>query len=209
MIALVVARVRSVAPVHPEWLALIAFGAGYRIWAGVYIGQHSNGSELSGAMLAVRGPYALSRHPLYLANLLAGTGLILFANCLPPAFAALLILLSFFHHDRLARQEEKFLENHWGDAYGDYRARTPRWLGFWKKAHGKIKNAHEQNPVTAANLGGEFIWAASSEDARGSGGRFPNRGFQGLEGALRRQGGNVLKLGVTVALLWALAVPRI
>ena len=47
-------------------LEMVFFGEAVRIWASGYLRK--------GEMLAVNGPYAYVRHPLYLGNFLIGTG---------------------------------------------------------------------------------------------------------------------------------------
>jgi len=51
---------------------LFAFSAFLRIWARMYIGMHSRGTELCAPQIVKSGPYSFFKHPLYLSNWLAG-----------------------------------------------------------------------------------------------------------------------------------------
>jgi protein-S-isoprenylcysteine O-methyltransferase Ste14 len=80
---------------------------------------------------ATRGAYAFSRHPLYLSMIIIyiGTGI---------AAASWLFLLlgvaNAFWVAIEARVEERYCLQRYGNAYGDYMKRTPRWLGIPKSA---------------------------------------------------------------------------
>jgi protein-S-isoprenylcysteine O-methyltransferase Ste14 len=131
--ALAFARYRSHASLQPGWLALLAMGLGWRAWAGAHIDGHSNGAELSGPALAAGGPYRVSRHPLYFANLLCAAGIVLYAHCLPVWLAVSGIALAAAHHEVLARAEERFLLARHGEAYLRYMQVTPRWPGIARR----------------------------------------------------------------------------
>jgi protein-S-isoprenylcysteine O-methyltransferase Ste14 len=75
-----------------------------------------------------RGPYAVSRHPMYLAEAALWLGwAILFGS------AAVLLgcLLMCIGVSIVARKEELALELKFGAAYRQYKATVPRWLGQW------------------------------------------------------------------------------
>jgi protein-S-isoprenylcysteine O-methyltransferase Ste14 len=134
LLLLAAARAMSEAPLCPPWLVLVALGMTWRLLAGRHIAVHSNGSRLEAAPLATGGPYALGRHPLYLSNLVSSAGLLLFANCLPPRGAALVLAALWIHHDLLARTEERHLAAVHGEAYQGYMQVTPRWVGLPRRA---------------------------------------------------------------------------
>ena len=128
--AVAVARWRSPAPLEPAWLALAAAGLAWRAWAAFHIPGHSNGTSWAGPALAASGPYRISRHPLYFANLLTIAGLLLYAHCLPAWGIAFCLAAAAVHHEALARAEERFLLERLGDAYRGYMDVTPRWPRF-------------------------------------------------------------------------------
>jgi protein-S-isoprenylcysteine O-methyltransferase Ste14 len=128
LIALVAQRAVSASPLRWGVLPLIAAAMLLRAWAARHLGPHGNGSGMEAPALARTGPYAFSRHPLYLANIVTGVGLVLFAN--PPApFSLALIALIALQYFALARLEETTLRGRYPEAYEDYAQKTPRWFG--------------------------------------------------------------------------------
>ncbi len=76
--------------------------------------------------LIERGPFRISRNPMYLQMVLVCIG---FAIMLWNAWIALLTPLCAWLLYRLAiAPEEAYLERKFGDAYRDYRRRVRRWL---------------------------------------------------------------------------------
>jgi len=53
-------------------IPLFVLSVSLRIWARMYIGMHSRGSELCAPQIIKSGPYSFFKHPLYLSNWLAG-----------------------------------------------------------------------------------------------------------------------------------------
>jgi protein-S-isoprenylcysteine O-methyltransferase Ste14 len=80
--------------------------------------------DWSPAMLMTGGPYAISRHPMYLGELALWLGWAILYGSIPVliGFAALGALVA-----RLAPREERALEAKFGDVYRQYKARVPRW----------------------------------------------------------------------------------
>lgn len=76
--------------------------------------------------LVVSGPFAITRNPIYLANviLLSGWGLV--AGNLWMFGAAL--LCGFGEYHLAIRREEAHLEHKFGKAWRDYRKRVRRWI---------------------------------------------------------------------------------
>jgi protein-S-isoprenylcysteine O-methyltransferase Ste14 len=120
------------APLRPEWLIYVAAAIALRLWAGAHLGDHGNNAHAQAPRLARTGPYRLSRNPLYIANILAGAGLVLFANALPLPAELALIGFVILHHIMLVRHEEKTLVALFGDDYERYRAHVPRWYGLMR-----------------------------------------------------------------------------
>lgn len=84
--------------------------------------------ELDKSYLLMRGPYAYSRHPMYLSELTLLAGWVIFYGSVAVlvAFLAWLVLFVFY----AMPGEERALEAHFGEAYRAYKARVPRWLGL-------------------------------------------------------------------------------
>jgi protein-S-isoprenylcysteine O-methyltransferase Ste14 len=99
-------------------------GVAWRI--GAAAGQHGG--------LVQTGPFALSRNPVFLGQALLFVGLFLafpdLVQCL--ISAAMIAALSV-----QVRIEERLLARAYGDAYADYRARVPRWIGRRRLRRGR------------------------------------------------------------------------
>ena len=95
--------------------ALAAAGLGVRAWAA--------GTIHKGSRLAVSGPYAHLRNPLYAGTLLAGAGVAAAGGhwAWPVAFA----LLYAWLYGRTIAHEEEVLEGRFGDDFRRYRAQVP------------------------------------------------------------------------------------
>jgi protein-S-isoprenylcysteine O-methyltransferase Ste14 len=113
-------------------LAPLAAGAAVLMW--VMVLGFSEASRLperialdwSPKLLLTTGPYAFSRHPMYLAELALWLGWVFL-------FGSPTVLLGFVALcagvSMVARREERTLEAIFGGEYREYEARVPRWLG--------------------------------------------------------------------------------
>jgi protein-S-isoprenylcysteine O-methyltransferase Ste14 len=75
--------------------------------------------------LVTTGPFRYSRHPMYLALVLAAAGGALGLGSPTPWLPVAALALTL---DRCARAEEDALAQQFGAAYGAYRAQVRRWL---------------------------------------------------------------------------------
>jgi protein-S-isoprenylcysteine O-methyltransferase Ste14 len=76
--------------------------------------------------LVVRGPYRLTRNPMYLGLLYVYIALALWLGVVWPLILVPLLVLAV---QRLAiAKEERYLEQKFGDAYRQYRAHVRRWI---------------------------------------------------------------------------------
>jgi protein-S-isoprenylcysteine O-methyltransferase Ste14 len=101
---------------------LIAGGVSLAAWA---IGV-AGGEDLERpASLVVRGPYALSRNPMYLAWHLLYLGIALALNA---AWLLLLLPPVLLLTHLVIRREEAQLDARLGEVYGEYRDRVHRYL---------------------------------------------------------------------------------
>jgi len=96
----------------PAGAVIALIGEGVRIWAA---GHLEKGSEVTAS-----GPYALTRHPLYLGSSLIALGLAIAAA----SIGAAVIVLGYMALTLTAaiRTEEAHLTEKFGAAYPDYRA---------------------------------------------------------------------------------------
>lgn len=106
---------------------LIAVGAALRVSARTVIGDHSRGNTLDAPSLVTAGVYSRVRHPLYLSNLLIGSGFALVQlgwQALTFAFVSGLFLFVFL----LASEEDRFLSERFGAEFEKWRADTPAFF---------------------------------------------------------------------------------
>ena len=132
---------RRLLVVHGSWV-LLFFAAQPVPWIfalGVLVGALGQALRLWSAgilhkreVLATSGPYAHTRHPLYV-----GTGLQLLGCCaLSGLWWSPLVTLPFFFicYVPTLRSEERFLHSRFGSEYQEYGRRVPRWGWRWRSA---------------------------------------------------------------------------
>jgi protein-S-isoprenylcysteine O-methyltransferase Ste14 len=83
--------------------------------------------ELAKSYLLRRGPYAFSRHPMYLSELTLLFGWVIFYGSIAVliAFVVACVVFNFVN----VRLEERALEARFREAYLEYKNRVPRWVG--------------------------------------------------------------------------------
>jgi protein-S-isoprenylcysteine O-methyltransferase Ste14 len=132
--------------------ALLAAATLWRIWCHLFIAGTKD-SEL-----AVAGPYSVVRNPLYLGNFIGvvGFGFAVERPYLALAFALAFLLL----YPAVVRNEEAKLGGIFGDRFGEYRARVPRWLPDWslyrEPAALTVSPRHVRKAILDAMW---FLWA--------------------------------------------------
>ena len=117
-------------PIWPNWmrlagLAFILAGIGFGIWAGRALGPALTPYPLPAeeAKLVERGPYALVRHPIYVAGLLVVLGYGFVSSM--PATLAVLPLAALWHFK--AGVEERHLTERF-PGYAEYARRVRRGI---------------------------------------------------------------------------------
>jgi len=110
-------------------VAVGAVGLGVRIWSMRVLGRDYTRSLRTRATQTVvdRGPYRLVRHPGYLGSILVWVGSRLALNWLVALCTALLLAAVYCYR---IRAEERMLDEHFGDVYVAYKARTWRLVPF-------------------------------------------------------------------------------
>jgi protein-S-isoprenylcysteine O-methyltransferase Ste14 len=111
-------------------IALCAAGQALRAWV---LGQVPDGTSgqnerLIATELNTSGPYAWTRNPLYLGNLLITLGLCVVAH--DPFLLALVSVLFAAQYRAIVAAEEGFLRGRFGVLFDEYCARVPR---FWPR----------------------------------------------------------------------------
>ncbi len=101
-------------------LALIAVCIVGRAWCSLYIGGRKK------TEIVDRGPYSISRNPLYVFSFIGAFGIGARTGSIALASAFLLIAVIVFR--ATVSREERWLRTTFGEIYAAYAARTPR---FW------------------------------------------------------------------------------
>lgn len=113
---------------HGAASMLIVFGLCFAGWAAWLFHRAGTGIPTwqPARRLVTRGPYAISRNPMYLGLTAAYAGL---ALALANPWALLLLGPVLIVMDRFViAREEPYLEARFGQPYRDYLARVRRWL---------------------------------------------------------------------------------
>jgi protein-S-isoprenylcysteine O-methyltransferase Ste14 len=110
-------------------LIILFLGQLLRVWSRMYIGEHSRGYKKQAPQLVQSGPYSLSQNPLYVSNIIVGTGLLLIATGPSIVFGAGLIFVISFYFV-LAKAEAEFLAIQFKEEYVFWSQKTPTWFGF-------------------------------------------------------------------------------
>ncbi len=97
---------------------LALLGEGLRIWASGHIEKRR--------MLATGGPYAYTRNPLYLGNLILVVGAVVASAS--PWVALIAVLYVAAYYPRNLNEEARFLAEKFGDEYAAWAAAVPLFL---------------------------------------------------------------------------------
>jgi protein-S-isoprenylcysteine O-methyltransferase Ste14 len=101
-------------------IGLIGLGIVGRLWCTVYIGGRKS------AEIVDRGPYSVTRNPLYVFSAIAATGVGAQTGSIVVALFFGVATAAAFHVVIL--REERHLGGLFGDVYAAYRARVPRFF---------------------------------------------------------------------------------
>ena len=113
----------------PLGALLIVLGVASAFWAaGIFRreGTEINPTSPENKKLVVRGPFRLTRNPMYLGLVLASLGIAFCVGSLP-MFAVPLLVFATANWAHIPFEEAK-MRRQFGDAFDDYTRRTPRWL---------------------------------------------------------------------------------
>jgi protein-S-isoprenylcysteine O-methyltransferase Ste14 len=104
--------------------ALTVIGLAFAVWARHHLGRNWSGviTVKEDHVLIRTGPYAIVRHPIYSGLLLAIVGSALARGHIGAMLAIGFMLYAIL---RRVRIEERWMSETFGEAYADYKAKTP------------------------------------------------------------------------------------
>jgi len=108
-------------------LLCIIFGESIRFWAVSHAGGITRTTTVGAAKLCTSGPFAYTRNPLYIGNMLMYNGIVLIAGA-SNIFSMLMLTWLFFiiQYFLIINLEEHTLTRIFGTAYLDYTKNVPR-----------------------------------------------------------------------------------
>jgi len=135
-----------------------------RCWAVGYSGVTTRGDRVSAPRLVTGGPYAHTRNPLYLGNLITALGFtVAFTGGLSATARVLLggfgIGAMLAVYAAIVPHEEAFLAETFGDDYADYWVRVPR-VGWRIKPAEFTKGSFDPNVIVEAETKTFITFAA-------------------------------------------------
>jgi len=109
--------------------ALTVIGLAFAVWARYHLGRNWSGviTVKEDHALIRTGPYAIVRHPIYSGLLLAIIGSALARGQIGAMLAIAFMLSAVL---RRVRIEERWMSETFGQAYADYKAKTPALVPF-------------------------------------------------------------------------------
>ncbi len=112
-----------------------------RIWSVAYTGKETRQHIINTPKLAIGGPYAFVRNPIYIGNLIIYSGVTIIANLWLPFFLFFVWLYFGLQYIFIVRAEENALQSAFGAAYDRYRQAVPAWLPALKPYPGERETA--------------------------------------------------------------------
>ncbi len=124
---------------------LVVLGECVRLWGVAHAGSATRTREVGAPRLVTSGPYARTRNPLYLGNLLMTAGFVVLAHAWMP-WMLLAVLAAFaVQYGFIVRVEEARLRELFGSAYDTYCAAVPRFgvrATAWAQAEARAADWH-------------------------------------------------------------------
>ena len=137
---------------RPTWKLLLAGGAVAA--AGVALRAFAAGHLVKNQSLAMSGPYAYTRNPLYLGSALMGAGFALAGGNWILALACVILFAAIYWP--VVRREEEYLRREFGEVYDQYAQLVPLFLPRFRRPAGGEKfrwKQYQKNHEYEALLG--------------------------------------------------------
>ena len=105
---------------------LLLLGEGIRIWAVSHAGGATRTRDVGAPSLCTSGPYAQTRNPLYVGNMLMYVGIVLIAGMPNELFAAIVTTVFFIvQYSLIISLEEETLDKLFREEYSEYKQNVP------------------------------------------------------------------------------------
>ena len=105
---------------------LLLLGEGIRIWAVSHAGGATRTRDVGAPSLCTSGPYAQTRNPLYVGNMLMYVGIVLIAGMPNELFAAIVTAVFFIvQYSLIISLEEETLDKLFREEYSVYKQNVP------------------------------------------------------------------------------------
>ena len=139
---------------------LLLLGECIRIWAVSHAGGATRTREVGAPSLCTSGPYAQTRNPLYVGNMLMYVGIVLIAG-MPNQLFAVTVTAVFFvvQYSLIVSLEEEALDKLFGKEYSDYKQNVPPifprlkpWRGGKKRKPATILQTLKTEKRTLQNV---------------------------------------------------------
>jgi protein-S-isoprenylcysteine O-methyltransferase Ste14 len=104
-------------------------GETVRFWGVAYAGSLTRVTGSVGAPeVVIAGPYAYTRNPLYIGNILLYCGVGVAANALAPWLVLVALAYFLVQYSMIVSLEEEFLEKEFGAGYLEFKKNVPRFF---------------------------------------------------------------------------------
>lgn len=128
---------------------------------GLWLRTWASGHLKKNKELAVTGPYRYSRNPLYLGNMIIGSGFVIGSRSL--WVLGVFIVYFFLFYPLIIRIEAEKMESLFPEEYGKYKAQTPSLFPFKRPFTSSKKNGfnwalYRKNKEWRALLGTIIFW---------------------------------------------------
>lgn len=122
-------------------LIIVAAGELIRLWGVSYAGSETRTTgHLEGTFLIISGPFAYTRNPLYIGNILIYLGIGIMSFAIFPYLQIFALLFFIFQYYHIIKAEEEYLLGRYGEQYKEYKKNVPRLFPrFFPYKPGEIK----------------------------------------------------------------------
>lgn len=108
---------------------MIIAGESIRLWGVSWAGSETRTTgKPGGTYLIVSGPFAYTRNPLYLGNIIIYLAIGIMSFAIFPYLQIFALIFFFVQYYFIIKGEEEFLLNKYGEQYKEYSDKVPRFI---------------------------------------------------------------------------------